>query len=105
MSAATMIARRETRSATTPPSSRLTSSAPERTASTSPIDDAEPSIASTANASATGTMRSPNHEIAAAPSRRRNARSRRTSRFSGRRGTTPQGTASWYRPPGSVPAS
>ena len=89
---ATMIARRESRSATTPPSSRHTSCAPVRTASTMPIEDADPSIASTAKASATVTIRSPNHETAAAPSSRRKATSRRTSRFSGRRGTTPQGT-------------
>ena len=86
-----MIARRDTRSATTPPSSRLTSSDPERAASTMPIEEADPPIASTAKASATVTIRSPNHEIAAALSSRRKAPSRSTSRFSGRRGTTPQG--------------
>ena len=89
-SAQTMIARRETRSATTPPSSRLATSAAERAARTIPMSDAEPPIPITANASATLTMRSPNHEIAAAPSRRRNAPSRSTSRLSGKRGTTPQ---------------
>ena len=39
-----MIARRDTRSATTPPISRHTSCAPVRAASTMPIEDAEPSI-------------------------------------------------------------
>jgi hypothetical protein len=87
-----MIARREIRSATTPPTSRHTSCAPVRTASTRPIDDADPPMASTAKASATVTIRSPNHEIAAAPSRRRKAVMRRTSRSWGSRGTTPQGT-------------
>ena len=101
-SAPIITARRGMRSATTPPISRLTSSAPVRTASTSPIADADPPISSTAKASAIVTMRSPNHETAAAPSRRRKLPSRRTSRWSGKRGTTPQGRGN-AGPGGQVP--
>jgi hypothetical protein len=64
MSAAIITARRETRSATTPPTSTLATSGSVRAASTSPTAVTDPPTSSTANASATATTRSPRTDTA-----------------------------------------
>ncbi len=63
-SAAIITSRRESRSATTPPISTVRTIGNARAARTSPTSDADPPTSSTANASATATMRSPKIELA-----------------------------------------
>jgi hypothetical protein len=77
-SAATITARRDIRSATTPPISSVATSGTVRQASTIPTSVGEPPSSSTAKASAMPTIRSPIIDTACAPSSNRNSRRRST---------------------------
>jgi hypothetical protein len=86
-SAVTITARRETRSATTPPIRTDATSGSVRAARTMPTSDGDPPSPSTANASAMLTIRSPSTDTANAPNTSRKSRCRRTARLSGSRRT------------------
>ena len=65
-SAPTITVWRDTRSEITPPTSTLATAGTQEAASTSPTSEADPPSSSTANASATATIRSPKHRYAVA---------------------------------------
>ena len=88
-SEATITRRREARSATTPPISTPATSATTSAANTNPTSEAEPPIPSTANASATETMRSPKTETSWPLKRSRKSRLRNTAKFPDAPFTTP----------------
>ena len=97
-SAAIIAWRRDTRSATTPPTSRSATSGTQRAASTRPRSVAEPVTSSTAKARATGTMPSPTNDDACAVKNSLNSRSESASRALGR--LIP---AASHRPPARLP--